>query len=79
MPPPTSHPPRVCSCCVRSVALSWARSAGVVTGVRVAAGSLPPSSCTATEWTRSDSSTRRRDSFSAITTILSCYLMSGHK
>lgn len=42
------------SCCVPSVDLSWALSAGMVISVPVVVGSRLPSSCIATEWMRSD-------------------------
>lgn len=51
----------VCSFCVLSVDLSWAHSAGAGISVRAAAGWLLPSSCTVTEWTRSDNWTYRNN------------------
>lgn len=42
------------SCCVPSVDLSWALSAGMVISVPVVVGSRLPSSCIAIEWMRSD-------------------------
>lgn len=42
------------SCRVPSADRSWARSAGMATSVPAVVGSLLPSRCIATEWTKSD-------------------------